>query len=254
MPGTPGEWGCIQLPLGPPCSRSTKQVWGGPACPCGLSSLIRHLVAASGHSAPCRGCHGAAQALGHLSRQDQPEGSAGSPRGGLGPCQGLKCNNAPAPGTFQHCPGQQGWSPMGLLGFKPWMWDPPSPRAHPSLGSHRGVCNEPTLPGELGAPHSPPGQGGSGAGLRAEGSVCVCVFWGMLWGWWVSPSFPISVGSCGAGGCPCASPQAWGAQPVPDTGRGVQGAGRGAVPMGQCSGRIASTGVAPAHPTLRTGC
>uniref|UniRef100_A0A8B9NG57 Protein kinase domain-containing protein n=1 Tax=Accipiter nisus TaxID=211598 RepID=A0A8B9NG57_9AVES len=55
-------------------------------------------------------------------------------------------------------------------------------------------------------------------------------------------------GPCGAGGCPHASSQAWGAHPVPDMGRDVQGAGRGAMPMGQCPGRIASTGVAPCLP------
>lgn len=57
--------------------------------------------------------------LRHLSCWDQPWGCVGSPRGRLGPCQGLKFNNTPAPGMLQCCPRQQGWSPAGTLGLKP---------------------------------------------------------------------------------------------------------------------------------------
>lgn len=186
MPGTPGERGCIRLPLRPRHGHSTGQVWEPSAS---LQSVLTH-SALGGHWWPrcpvlwppwcCSGAHPARIDFG---------GSAGSPRGGLGPCWGLKCNNTPAPGMLQRCPGQQGWSPAGPLGLKPWMRDPPSPRAHPSVGSCQGVCNE------LGAPHGPPGHGVSGAELGAEGSVCVCVCWGTLWGWWVSPFFLTSMGS-----------------------------------------------------------
>lgn len=119
---------------------------------------------------------------------------------------------------------------MGATGLKPWIQDPLSPRAHPSAGSGRGVYNEPATLGELGIPCTLAGERGW-AGV--ERSACVCMFLGILGGWWVTPCVSTNVGSTAS----------------PLHGEKRAGDRRGAMPMGSAQGGLPALGL-----SLRDGC
>lgn len=153
------------------------------------SVITQHMVAASGHGAKCCGCHSAAQALRHLPHRDQPWGSAGNPGGGLGLCWGPKCNNTAALST----------APSGRAGPPRGPWDSslgsriPFPHGLTPLQALAEGYIMSLLPWENWELPAPRQVRGTGAGV--ERSACVCVFLGILRGWWVNPCVSTSMGN-----------------------------------------------------------